>query len=217
MLNWNALLGYKMNCTVRPTQCWDWVHYASSNWCQLSAMITTQCWNWMHYTKQICFNMINSLNQLHFTSSNIDSKQMAESSQSQHLEGWNVNPSPSPCWKACSSSPCNASSSHGKFKPANRLKIGKIFCEVPPKNPYLYSSYYPLVKILQKCGTKWNSVRALPLNAKFQLATSSKRETIHEIPQTMNSQFILAPSEHSSKCGTKWTRYCSRAQVEPKK
>jgi hypothetical protein len=35
--------------------------------------------------------MINSLNQLHFTSSNIDSKQMAESSQSQHLEGWTVN------------------------------------------------------------------------------------------------------------------------------
>jgi hypothetical protein len=59
-----------------------------------------------------------------------------------------------------------------------------------------------------------NSVRALPVKASFNWQ-QLKKETIHEIPQKMNSQFILAPSEHSSKCGTKWTQYCSRAQAEP--
>jgi len=135
------------------TQCWNWIHDAS-NWCQLSTWsqpsVEIEC-----ITKQICFNMINSLNQLHFTSSNINSKQMAESSQKVSIwkAGTWTSPSPwSPCWKACSSSLCNGSSPHGKFKPATDKNRKNILWSCSPKKPNLYSLYYPLVKILQNVG-----------------------------------------------------------------
>jgi hypothetical protein len=45
--------------------------------------------------------------------------------------------SPSPCWKACSSSPCNGSSPHGKFKPATDKNRKNILWS-SPKKPNLY-------------------------------------------------------------------------------
>jgi hypothetical protein len=197
------------------TQCWNWIHDAS-NWCQLSTWsqpsVEIEC-----ITKQICFNMINSLNQLHFTSSNVNSKQMAESSQSQHFKaGTWTSPSPwSPCWKACSSSPCNGSSPHGKFKPATDKNRKNILWSCSPKKPNLYSLYYPLAsEDSLKCGTKWTQKGLCPLR-QVSTGNSSKRKRSMEFLKKWNSQFILAPSEHSSKCGTKWTPYCSRAQAEP--
>jgi hypothetical protein len=44
-----------------------------------------------------------------------------------------TSPSPSPCWKACSSSPCNDSSPRGKFKPATNQNRKIILWSSPQK------------------------------------------------------------------------------------
>ncbi len=152
---------------------WNWIDYAS-NWFQLSTWSQPGVWNWIHYASNWCqlstWSQPSVEIEMHYKANLFQYDQQSKTNFISQAPTSTVNrwlkvakvsiwkagtwtsPSPSPCWKACSSSPWNGSSPHGKFKPATDKNRKNILWSSPPNNQTYIVHTTPLVNILQNVG-----------------------------------------------------------------
>jgi hypothetical protein len=134
------------------TQCWNWIHYAS-NWRQLSTWSQPGVEIEMHYKANLFqYDQQSKTNFISQAPTSTVSRWLKVAKVSIWKAGTWTSPSPSLCWKACSSSPCNGSSPHGKFKPATDKNRKNILWSSTPNNQTYIVHTTPLVNILQNVG-----------------------------------------------------------------